>query len=92
MPMLVEENEFEASYFKSAKGERFDELIRVFGKSTRAVLFKHYPARPLSSPSPTPFGLGCSVNPNGHPVFSFKKEQQRSSCLFHINFLGCVLS
>ena len=48
--MLVEENEFEASYFKSAKGERFDELIRVFGKSTRAVLFKHYPARPLLSP------------------------------------------
>ena len=42
MPMmLVEENEFEASYFKSAKGERFDELIRVFGKSTRAVCYSN---------------------------------------------------
>ena len=65
MPMmLVEENEFEASYFKSAKGERFDELIRVFGKSTRAVLFKHYPARPMLSP----LWLGVlGVNPQWTP-------------------------
>ena len=51
MPMmLVEENEFEASYFKSAKGERFDELIRVFGKSTRAVCYSNT----IPCPSPRP--------------------------------------
>ena len=68
MPMLVEENEFEASYFKSAKGERFDELIRVFGKSTRAVLFKHYPARPSpQQPISNPLWLGVLGKPQWTP-------------------------